>query len=297
MKSMREFNNEITRFRNLPSWNEIVAMVQEVPPLPSTISEALELVQNGPDVNLRRLTAILEKDAGLTSKILKVANSALFCKSGQVSNLLTATNIIGLKTLKGILISTSLKEIFTPNTDFLKHSWKKSAICCKLLRELCASSTLYDPEDLSTLGVVHCIGEIILGSHEKFRPVTIKAVEITKDENEIPTFTLEDMIGFKPSLVSALLMKKWNFPEHLCLHALHRDSPIDLLDWNSSKLLSHALFQTVSLLSEILIFGVSKESLSYRFTVASSKKFPLPRTLDLIEEDIRELINCQEFEL
>ncbi|MCX7952224.1 MAG: HDOD domain-containing protein [Deltaproteobacteria bacterium] len=288
---MQSFERDLQYQKNLPGWNQVVEIVQDVPPLPTTIEKALRLIQDGEHVSLRQLTAILEKDSGIASKILKVANSALFNRTKEVSNLLTATTVIGLKTLKGILISTSLKDIFLPETDFLKFSWRKSAICCVVLRSLSGQIKGIDPEDAATLGILHNLGELVLGSHKEYKKICSKSFEKAKLEKEVVNFILEDSLGFKPSLVTALLSKKWNFPDNLCWHILHKDSPIDLLGWSGQSFLMHLLFQAVTLMCELCMIGINYDSISVRLILKAWKGADLPIDLCDLEKVINTALN------
>ncbi|MCS6894467.1 MAG: HDOD domain-containing protein, partial [Deltaproteobacteria bacterium] len=244
---MDNFDNAVSSFKNLPAWAQVVEMVQEVPQLPATIQKALVYLGDSSNVDLRELTSILESDPGITAKILKVANSSLFSRSKEIANLVTATNLLGLKILKGILIATSLKDLCAPSTDFLRHAWKKSGLTLKLVREICEKNPSLNAEDLATMAIIHNIGEIVLGSNSKYQQITVRAFDAAINEKEGLTIVLEDIIGFKPSLVSALLVKKWSFPDSLCYHILHRDSPLELLSWNDNQLIHHAVFQLASL--------------------------------------------------
>ncbi len=288
---MNSFDEAVQKSKELPTWSQVAEVVEEAPQLPSTIQKILSLIENGFAVDLRVLSAIIEKDAGLAAKILKVANSSLFNQTKSVTNILAATSIIGLKTLKGILISTTLKDLQSPDTDFLKYAWKKSYLTCNILRSLPPFQTELDIEDLATLGLIHNIGEIVLGGNSKFKNLTVKAYDQAIQQSSGVTFILEDFIKFKSSLVSALLLKKWNFPDSISLHVLHRDSPLEFLNWGKNKLMAHAAFQMASLSAEVLLLKASESSLEYRVLRAVSKNLPDTLSLETVLQKSQNLLS------
>lgn len=55
----------------------LVAMVEDLPPLPTLVTRALDLLAD-PDSSVQALEAVIEKDQSLVSKLIRVSNSALY---------------------------------------------------------------------------------------------------------------------------------------------------------------------------------------------------------------------------
>ena len=70
---MNHLDNNFTEYKPKATigrdWNEIVAVVQDLPPLPHVASRALMLVED-PNVNAHQLTNIIQKDAALAARVL-----------------------------------------------------------------------------------------------------------------------------------------------------------------------------------------------------------------------------------
>ena len=64
---------------------EILSKVRAVPPLPEVILKLRECC-NDPNVQFASMAKVIDTDAGLTSSILRLANSAYFGCAGSISS-------------------------------------------------------------------------------------------------------------------------------------------------------------------------------------------------------------------
>ena len=161
---MKSFEENLNKFAAIPQWNQIVEIVAEVPPLSKTVQDAVDFLQQ-PEVDLKKLSEILEKDVGLSSKILKVANSPLFARPREITSVLSATSIMGLKTLRAIIVSASLKESINLDSQYLKFSWYKGLTVSRALRMTSEKLSTDFSDELTTIGILHVLGDLVLGSH------------------------------------------------------------------------------------------------------------------------------------
>ena len=290
---MKSFEENLNKFAAIPQWNQIVEIVAEVPPLSKTVQDAIDFLQQ-PEVDLKKLSEILEKDVGLSSKILKVANSPLFARPRETTSVLSATSIMGLKTLRAIIVSASFKESINLDSQYLKFSWYKGLTVSTALRMTCEKLSTDFSDELTTIGILHVLGDLVLGSHPVIKASLNEAYTYAVENKDDLTFLIEDRIGFKPSLVSAMLLKKWSFPEEVCLINLHRETPIEMLDWPLKPLKKLALFQATCWLFEKNFFNLTEKSLASRFC-ESVKKVQL-FNFELLEQQVFEVLRAVDLE-
>ena len=77
----------------------VVGAIGKLPTLPRTSALLVQSLQN-PDVQMDEIAAIVERDVGITAKILQLVNSAFFCLPNYVTSVRMAVSYLGLDTLK-----------------------------------------------------------------------------------------------------------------------------------------------------------------------------------------------------
>ena len=73
---------------------EYINCIQSVPSLPSIVEKAI-LVLNDPGSSSQSLAKIISSDVGISSKVLKIVNSAYFSLPRRVSKITQATVLLG----------------------------------------------------------------------------------------------------------------------------------------------------------------------------------------------------------
>jgi HD-like signal output (HDOD) protein/signal transduction histidine kinase len=118
------------------------------------------------DLGMPELAALVAKDAGMTGKILSVANSSAYHRNGRQPNLEQAMVSLGTDMIKTLVISDSVFQTFNsfPNsgaTD-LRAFWKNSLTAAVLARELARHLNYSQPEEAYLAGLLHNVGRLAL---------------------------------------------------------------------------------------------------------------------------------------
>src|SRR4051794_5341481 len=78
----------------------------DLPALPNVVSRVLEEAEK-PDASAAAIEKMIAADQALTSKVLRVVNSAYYGLSGQVTSLGQAIVILGLPQIRNLVLSVS----------------------------------------------------------------------------------------------------------------------------------------------------------------------------------------------
>src|SRR5215210_7549426 len=78
-----------------------------LPSLPAIAMQVLELTQKA-DVDIAEIARIISKDAALAGKILRTVNSSFYGRSQNVSTVSHALVILGLQSVKTLVLGFSL---------------------------------------------------------------------------------------------------------------------------------------------------------------------------------------------
>jgi HD-like signal output (HDOD) protein len=77
--------------------------------LPQVTSQVLRLVDN-PNASPRQIGALIERDAGLASKLLKSANSAYYGAPGKIKTVSQAISVMGLSAVRSIVVGQRISR-------------------------------------------------------------------------------------------------------------------------------------------------------------------------------------------
>ena len=193
----------------------------EIPTIPDVASQALRLMSD-PDVSGAQLARTISQDQGLTAKVLKVANSALYALPREVKNLQQAAMVLGFKTLKSIVISASCRSIYKRFGMLERALWTHSVASAMASHTLAQQLDLKYRDDAFVAGLMHDVGKVVMnnGERDKYK----EAVRLAQAENLSSVDSERQIFGFSHVDVGVVLVQRWELTTAL-EHAvfLHHD--------------------------------------------------------------------------
>ncbi|MEK7251049.1 MAG: HDOD domain-containing protein, partial [Bacteroidota bacterium] len=192
-----------------------VQTIIQLSALPSIAAEVVEMVEN-PKTSASKLAKVIESDQGLTSKVLKIANSAFYGFPKRIGTVDFAIIVLGFDALKEIVISISLVSVLQKKGDvtfdaqgFWDHSIYSGVIARRLARDLGYRVS----GEVFVGGLLHDMGISVL--HQHFHNEYKQIVELVK-ETELAFIEAEQhVLGVTHAEVGGWLAERWNFPNHL----------------------------------------------------------------------------------
>jgi len=186
-----------------------------IPSLPKFYQEFCREIQT-PDVSVARLGMIIEKDIGMTAKVLQLVNSAFFGFRKKVTNPLHAATLIGINGMRDIVLVAgffnALGENDCPKTLDIEAIWQHSLSTANKAREIAAAEGLsQDDIDTSyTAGLLHDLGIIALAATN--RADYEKVIELARDEC-IPLHLAEKRVfAVDHATVGGFILNLWGLP-------------------------------------------------------------------------------------
>ncbi|OGL43833.1 MAG: hypothetical protein A2161_10910 [Candidatus Schekmanbacteria bacterium RBG_13_48_7] len=194
---------------------DIVLSVQDLPTLPIVVSRAMSIIANGSSSS-RELAELISHDQTLTSRMLRIVNSALYGFPRKISTVNDAIVILGFRSVRAIAMAASVIKLFPQNGNSRfnhKRFWFHSTgvgICSQLLsKEL----GIGDDAEIFTAGILHDIGKLIIDqfSHEEFQGI-IHLMELEK----INFLDSEKkFIRTSHAELGGMLCEAWSLPKNL----------------------------------------------------------------------------------
>jgi putative nucleotidyltransferase with HDIG domain len=199
----------------MQSIRELIRNIDQLPSMPSVITELIELTSN-PDADLDEILALIEKDQALTAKLLKLCNSSYYGLSRQVSSLRNAVVLLGFKTVYKMVIALGTSVFFKKENKGYGLSgiemWRHS-LGSAIAAEIVANG--FSPEKAPaayTAGLFHDIGKLVLSEYvENELDSILKLVESGKTFIEAE----QEIIGMDHGLIGGKLARQWKLPNQL----------------------------------------------------------------------------------
>ena len=117
--------------------NHIVRKVNDMPVLPNKINKIIEITED-PDSTIQDLEKEILTDQSLTSKILKLANSAYYGYPRKIDTVSQATILLGFQTIKSMALASTVSKMMIHELKgySLKENdlWTQSQTCAIISR-------------------------------------------------------------------------------------------------------------------------------------------------------------------
>jgi HD-like signal output (HDOD) protein len=216
---------------------------------------------------------IIGIDPSMTSRLLQIANSAIYSFQGEISTISRAITIIGTQAIYTMMlvdVAASAFKHFENQAIDLKRFWRMSVYCGLASKNLAISAGIRDIERLFVAGLLQNFGELLVA---KISPDIAQRCE-QYDKSQLPWQLQEDTLGFTYTEVSADLLKIWQIPEKIILPIRHFNAASSIEINKDVKILNLA--------SRLALIDSHREEFLYEEVIDES----LCRPLGLSSEDI-----------
>lgn len=183
--------------------------LQGLPTLPPIVAKLTRMI--GDDtVSAPQIAAVIEKDQVLTSKVLRLVNSAFYGFPRRISTVSNAIVLLGFNVIRTLVITASIFEIMqSREVGLWEHSLGVAAVSGVLAKELKISN----PEEIATAGLLHDLGKVIerASLFEEYKAIQelVEARGILWREAE------KEVLHMDHAEIGSYLLNRWNLPERL----------------------------------------------------------------------------------
>ena len=193
---------------------EILKEIEELPAFPENISEIQKLCSN-PDTPIKHIADSISRDPGLTTSILKLANSAGYMSVRKVKTIEEAVMKIGIKGINTLLIASGVYKIIEGRYRRFEAIWKDSYRRAFYAQKI---STHFKYNKISEFAYLSAlladIGKIVLLSLDSKLLERLKDIAGFKGIENVNLLE-EISLGMSHSTLGSMIGKKWRFNEAL----------------------------------------------------------------------------------
>jgi HD-like signal output (HDOD) protein len=209
-----------------PAILNLLGGADTLPPLPRVFQE-LTLKLNNPNTSLADVAELISQDIVLSSKILKMANSAMFNLREPAQNVTHAVSLLGSSAVSTLVFSQGMYVSFKRDAEseaFIEELNRHSIECAALTAKILSSWRVGQDiiEKAVFCGIAHDLGKLVLAKYapEKWAQVLSELEKGEKSEVELE----RSVIGISHADVTAYLLAAWGFPnDQIIAIAFHHE--------------------------------------------------------------------------
>jgi len=189
---------------------DLESVIRTLPAAPRILAQLAQRLQSA-DVDIDDVTHMLRRDAGLTARLIDMANSAAFLGFESATTIEDAVARVGFREthrIIGAVASTQLSVQSLSIYGLSPRRVRENSLFCALVMEDLSECLDLDAGTAYTLGLLRSIGKVVLErvartrvGVERFDPhrLTVNAWE-------------QSMFGLTNAEVAARVLELWEFP-------------------------------------------------------------------------------------
>jgi HD-like signal output (HDOD) protein len=207
----------------------ILQKLREIKSFPQFVMETLRKL-NDPASSASDVAMSLSRDEGLVLRTLKLANSAAYGMSRQISDIPEAIALLGYKNISNVVLAATVYSVMDKGLSGYAldrgELWRHSLTAAYAARYIAQSTRKALPEEAYVGGLVHDVGKVVLNDYVRFGyGIIVKLVE----EEHIPFTEAETkVLGFDHAIVGSLLVDRWDLPKEYYYSTLFHHKPNEL---------------------------------------------------------------------
>jgi diguanylate cyclase (GGDEF)-like protein len=209
---------------------ELLKRIANHPNIPSPPTVVLQVLEKASkrDCTIADLCQIIQMDPGMSSRILRIVNSATFGLSRAVTSIQRALAVVGLNSARLIVLALSFpdmqRKMHAADQAVKQRYWKSSVAGAVVARELSRAMRSKEPEDDMAAGLLRDLGELVLQQMMPEEYGTVLAQPVASLIND--QIDLEEIhCGLDHAEVSAFILDRWRLPAEMTEAIHHHHHP------------------------------------------------------------------------
>jgi len=208
------------------SLKQLLSRLHSIPSVPPLYVELMNCVKSN-EATIQAVSTIIQKDMGMSAKVLQLANSALGAQ-GRVTTTADAVVYLGLDAIRTLLLTLHAFSEFRPSAgskfsmqSLWLHSLATGALAERIIQTLPADGNA--PGSMRMIGLLHDVGRLVLAANlpDSFE----RAHELTTEEGMTPWDAERAVFGATHAEVGAYLIGLWGLPEHIVEAVAYHHAP------------------------------------------------------------------------
>lgn len=195
-----------------------------LPSLPAVAMRVITLAQD-PEIDLARVADTVSADPAIAAKVMRIANSAMYARRRQSTNLRQALIMLGLNATLSLALSFTLVGTLRKDPpkgfDFPAY-WKRAVLAGTWGKLLASEFGRRDAEEVFLAALLQDIGMLAIN---RISPEAYAGISPFRLDHGRVAQHEQSCLGTDHRLVGAWLLQSWNMPPALLRGVQHSHDP------------------------------------------------------------------------
>jgi len=205
----------------------LLSKIHKLPTLPAVANKITKLMKD-PTCTAIKISEVMDKDQSLTTRVLRLVNSAYYSLYTDVTNVRHAVALLGFRTISQIIISISVFDVFKGQygEEFDREGFWKHSVGCAVISQMIAKMANYPKtDDCFTAGLLHDVGKVVLDQflHEEM----MKVMQLVKEKEICFADAETEILGLNHAEIGGHVLKNWKIPLAIMVAVKHHHQQLD----------------------------------------------------------------------
>ena len=194
---------------------EIARRAPELKSLPESYQRISDIIDRR-DSSSDLIASVVSEDAGITSRVLRLVNSAFFGFPGKIDTVSHAITLVGTEQLRDLALATCVIRMFEgiPSQHVSMRSFWSHSIACgigaRILAMRCREENV---ERYFVAGLLHDIGSMVIYTQEPRK--SARLLKRCAKSHELMHKVEHSVYGFDHADVGGEMIDLWRLPDSL----------------------------------------------------------------------------------
>jgi len=270
--------------------SQVLREIDDLPSIPETLL-AIFKVLDDPDSGPSDLSSVVQMDAPLMARILRLANSPYYSRGGNVPDIQRCVSALGYQTVRQVAICVSVATTLVGavakaqgRMDY-RELWRHSVSTAAIAKHLAKMVKYEDPEEIFTAGLLHDLGKFVLEIHSP--EAYDQLIESRLDNRRSLEDVEKEYFGCDHAELGAAFGESWRFPPLLVKCFGEHHSSEDYTEPLDRSEHAVALVALADYLASTMVPSNSDLGFDHRLVNVASLHHKAGLSVKLVEENLQ----------
>jgi len=205
---------------------QILESVNDLPPMSQAMHKARTVLAD-PNSNFKDLAIVFVTDQAIAARVLKLANSAYYGLSNQVSSIQHAAVVLGYRTLGELVTLASASELMGKSLKGYglnsEELWRHSLAVAFGSKFIAGKKNPALVDDAFASGLIHDAGKLVLDEYIVERQQAFKEC-LSQSQGDLVSVEKE-VLGVDHAEIASEICKTWNVPQEMATGIRYHHDP------------------------------------------------------------------------
>src|SRR5260221_4493434 len=203
----------------------LVASIKALVTLPEVALRIARMVDD-PTTSSTDIGREISRDAALTARLLRIANSSAFGQNGKIATISRAITVLGVRQVRDLAVGLTAVRTFDGIGNELvtmESFWRHSFLCAVAAGQVAARRGRSPDDSPFVAGLLHAIGQLVLCSRAPVPARQALLMSVDSADDLGLCLCEREVMGFDHGAVGLALAQKWGLPRSLqeCIEFHH----------------------------------------------------------------------------